>query len=339
MKIGIIGGSGYTGAELIRILSNHKHVEITVATSTKYSGKKVGELYPNLTDVNLHYKPFDGDVMAEADFFFSALPHTKSMEIIPLIHQAGKKVIDLSADYRLNGGEFEKYYGHKHLSPELLEKAVYGLPELYGAQVKEADIVANPGCYPTSIILALAPALKMQLISDITVTAISGVTGAGKEPKDVTHFNFTNESVWAYKIAGAHQHLGEIEAQLSNIAGNEQSVTFTPQLGPYSRGIYAVCTANLGKKEITEKLINGYKSFYKNAPFVKVLNEPPVLKTVCGSNYCHIYPAVDQHTNKLVVISAIDNLVKGASGQAVQNMNLMLGYEETEGLESKGLYP
>jgi N-acetyl-gamma-glutamyl-phosphate reductase len=339
LKICIIGGSGYTGAELIRLLSNHSQVKVTKATSTKYSGKKVSELYPNLADVNLYYEPFSEDVIEEADFFFSALPHTKSMDVIPLIHKAGKKVVDLSADYRLGGEKFEKYYGNVHKSPELIEKAVYGLPELYAQDIKNAQIVANPGCYPTAVILALAPALKMGLISDIQVSAISGVTGAGKTPSEVTHFNYANESVWAYKIAGAHQHLGEIEGQLTNIAGAEQNVTFTPQLGPYSRGIYAVCTASLEKKEITEKLIDDYKAFYKDALFVKILEEPPVLKTVTGSNYCYVYPAVDQHTNKLVVISAIDNLVKGASGQAIQNMNLMLGYEENEGLEIKGLYP
>lgn len=339
MKIGIIGASGYTGSELLRLLSNHPEVDITVATSTKYEGKSVSDLYSNLTGFNLHFKKFSEDVLNEADFFFSALPHTKSMEIVALINKAGKRVVDLSADFRLDKMTYEEYYKTVHASAQLLDEAVYGLPELYKDKIKDAKIVANPGCYPTAIILSLAPALKMNLIEDIQVSAISGVTGSGKEPTETTHFDFANESVWAYKVAGAHQHLGEIESQLSTLSGSEQDVTFTPQLGPYSRGIYSVATAALQKKETTEKLIDDYKAFYKDEPFVEILDKPPVLKTVTGSNNCSIYPAVDQHTNKLVVISAIDNLVKGASGQAIQNMNIMCGFDETEGLKMKGMYP
>ena len=331
INVGIIGGSGYTGAELIYILTGHKKVNINFATSNKYVGKQISDLYPDI-DSNLTLQKYSEEIIEKADFLFVALPHTKAMDVVPLIVKKGKKVVDLSADYRLSEKDYKKFYKVEHNSVDLLKKAIYGLPEIYGEDIKKTQLVANPGYYPTAIILSLAPLLNEGLINNISVSAISGITGAGKNPDKTTHYNFINESIWAYKVAGAHQHLGEINGQLSKISNSNQNITFTPQIGPFARGIYSVTTANIKEEVDLEKK---YNDFYKDAPFATVLNEPPMLLEVVETNNCAIFPAIDKNTKKLIVISAIDNLVKGASGQAVQNMNLMQGYDENEGLKEE----
>jgi N-acetyl-gamma-glutamyl-phosphate reductase len=338
IRVGIIGITGYTGEELLKKLVKHPKAELSaLAGRTASPSRSMNQIYPGLADLLLTVEPYSEKTMAEkADVVFLALPHRVSFEIVPGLIAAGKKVIDLSADFRLDdGGVYEKWYGQKHTAAHLLEKAVYGLPEIYREKIKKASLVANPGCYPTSIILGLAPALKKGLVDlkTVIVDSKSGISGAGRKK---TQEFFANEpgNFRPYNIGGAHRHIPEIEQELSKVAGKNIIITFTPNLIPIERGMVSVIYANLNNKTETESVLELYRNFYKGENFVRVLDKGkvPEVNKVANTNYCDIGLEVDSRTGRLVIVTAIDNLVKGAAGQAVQNMNIMCGFEETEGL-------
>jgi len=337
VKVSVIGATGYTGAELVRILSRHPEVELVSITSQTFAGKKISEIYPFLS-TDLVCEELDVDKIASSSsFVFTALPHKTSMEIVGELYLRGKRVVDLSADFRLKDPAlYEKWYGVSHSKRKLLPEAVYGLPELYRERITEARLVANPGCYPTSIILALAPLLKGHLIGEesIIVDAKSGVTGAGRKLTLATHFPEINENLYPYKVEG-HRHLPEMEQELSRLAGTQVKVTFVPHLAPLNRGILSTCYASLKGHTKVEKILRIYQDFYKDEPFVEILErgKVPRITDVATSNRCRIGLAVDERANRIIVLSAIDNLGKGASGQAVQNMNIMCGFKEDEGLK------
>jgi len=337
MKIGIINVTGYTGVELARLLHQHPQVELASVTGRSAAGQSLSEVFPHLAGIDLTIKAELGDV----ELAFSAMPHKESAkEVIPLLEK-GVRVVDISADFRLKDApEYQSWYGFSHPAPQLLKEAAYGLPELHRAQIASAKLVANPGCYPAGAILALAPAVKAKLIkADVVIDSKSGVSGAGRSLSLPTHYSEANEDTAAYALEG-HRHLPEITQELKLLNPQASlSVTFVPHLVPMTRGILTTCYAPLasGKKE--KELKELYRDFYKDAPFVRVADAPPHTKQTLGSNLCLVYPTIDQRTGRLVVISAIDNLVKGAAGQAIQNMNLMLGLPETTGLEALPVYP
>jgi N-acetyl-gamma-glutamyl-phosphate reductase len=337
MKVGIINVTGYAGVELARILYQHPEVELASVTGRSAAGQSLSQVFPHLAGINLTIKATLGDV----GLVFSAMPHKESArEVIPLFER-GIKVVDISADFRLkDAAEYQQWYGFSHPAPNLLAKAVYGLPELHRAQIAAAKLVANPGCYPTGAILALAPAVKAKLVGpDIIVDSKSGVSGAGRSLTLPTHYSEANEDTAAYALEG-HRHLPEITQELGQLyADKPLAVTFVPHLIPMTRGILTTCYATPAKKIGEKELKKLYLDFYKDEPFVRVADSPPHTKQTSGSNLCLVYPTIDRRTGKLVVISAIDNLVKGAAGQAVQNMNLMLGLPETTGLEALAIYP
>jgi len=336
MKVGIINVTGYTGVELARLLYQHPQVELASVTGRSAAGQKLAEVFPHLAGIELTIEAELGKV----DFVFSAMPHKESAkEIMPLLKK-GVKVIDISADFRLkDSAEYERWYGFSHPAPQLLKEAVYGLPELYRAQIASAKLVANPGCYPTGAILALAPALKANIIKgDIIIDSKSGVSGAGRTITLPTHFSEANEDTAAYALEG-HRHLPEIVQELGKLCPQPPSVSFVPHLVPMTRGILTTCYAPMAKKIGEKELKQLYTDFFKDAPFVRLTDSPPHTKHTSGSNLCLVYPTIDQRAGRLIVISCIDNLVKGAVGQAVQNMNLMLGLPETTGLEAMAVYP
>jgi N-acetyl-gamma-glutamyl-phosphate reductase len=337
MKVGIINVTGYTGVELARLLCQHPEVELASVTGRSAAGQKLGDVFPHLAGLELTISAELGEV----EFVFSAMPHKESAkEIIPLLDK-GIKVVDISADFRLkDSAQYKPWYGFTHPAPKLLEKAVYGLSELYRAKIASAKLIANPGCYPTGAILALAPAVKEKLIApDIIIDSKSGMSGAGRSLSLRTHFAEANEDTSAYALEG-HRHLPEIIQELSLLSGGKSpKITFVPHLVPMTRGILTTCYAPLvpGKNEKQVKEL--YIDFYKDEPFVRVVDFPPRSKHTLGSNFCLVYPTVDQRAGKLIVISVIDNLIKGGSGQAVQNMNIMLGLPETSGLQAPAVYP
>jgi len=303
----------------------------------------LSQVFPHLASLDLTIEAKLGEV----DFAFSAMPHKESAkEVIPLLSQ-GIKVVDISADFRLkDAAEYPRWYGFTHPAPQLLQQAVYGLPELYRSAITSAQLVANPGCYPTGAILALAPAVKKGLIEpDIIVDSKSGVSGAGRSLSLQTHFSEVNENTAAYALDG-HRHLSEMLQELK-LPDSEQSpsITFVPHLVPMTRGILTTCYAPLSPGKIAadkkgkEELQHIYREFYKDEPFTKIVESPPHTKHTWGSNFCLIYPTIDHRTGRLIVVSCIDNLVKGAAGQAIQNMNLMLGLPEVTGLEALAVYP
>lgn len=337
LKAVIVGGTGYTGLELIRLLLGHPEVKLSAVTSTTQAGKSIAGFFPSLKGLtDLSFEAFDCKRIAgKADLVFTALPHGASMDVVAQLLEAGLKVIDLSADFRLkNLADYNEWYG-EHKSPKLLEKAVYGLPELNRDSIKGATLVANPGCYPTSAILPLYPLIKDGVIDSgtVVINSASGVSGAGREPGPGNIFCDANEDFKAYKL-GEHRHTPEIEAQLSTVAGDGFKVTFTPHLLPVNRGILSTITAVLNKEVSTEDVLLLLADFYAHSSFVRIYEDGsmPCISNVRGSNYCDIGASVDKRTGRLVLVSAIDNLVKGASGQAVQNMNIMFGFEENEGL-------
>jgi N-acetyl-gamma-glutamyl-phosphate reductase len=341
--VGIIGASGYTGGELLRLLARHREVEVVCVTSREHAGKPVHRVHPNLRRVlELRFEAPDYErVAGRCDLVFCATPHGVSMQVVPLLLEQGVRVIDLSGDFRFAEAEvYEKYYGKKHSAPEI--KAVYGLPELHRREVRKAQLVANPGCYPTAIILGLVPLLRGGVIdpSFIVADAKSGISGAGNKPRETTHFPNAAESVLAYKVA-SHQHLPEIEQELQRFSG-EVRVSFVPHIVPVIRGIIATLHCQLTRSLAPEEVRELYQEHYRDEPFVRVLGvgEVPRLSAVRGSNFIDIGAfAVDEERGRLVVVSAIDNLVKGASGQAVQNMNIMLDFSEEEGLGSIAIHP
>jgi N-acetyl-gamma-glutamyl-phosphate reductase len=344
IKVGIFGGSGYTGQELMRLLQGHPEAKVVAATSRRFAGVPVSEVYPAFSGrTDLVYTNDSPEVVAGlVDFVFLAVPHGVSMNIAPVFIQAGRKVVDLSADFRIrDAASYEAWYC-RHTAAAMLPDAVYGLPELHRDQIRKARLTANPGCYPTSIILGLAPALKSQWIDPASVIADSksGVSGAGREPLIGSLFCEVDGGFKAYKV-GNHRHTPEIEQELSILAGREIKISFTPHLLPVKRGILSTCYAKLERDVTAEEATALYRDFYREEPFVRICRtgQFPNLSSVAGSNFCDIGLTVDKRTGRLIVVSVIDNLVKGASGQAIQNMNLMSGLAEQTGLPLIALYP
>lgn len=344
IRVAIVGASGYTGGELVRILSLHPQVEIVAATSRQHAGKKISEIYPHLAEIsNIICEDVNITELADrADLFFTAVPHQTAMGIIPDFLNAGKKVVDLSADFRIDDPMiYEKWY-QPHTAKEFLGEAVYGLPELNRQAICSAKLVANPGCYPTSIILALAPLLKNGLVDGKTLIADSksGTSGAGRAANVGTLFCEVTDGFRAYKV-GNHRHTPEIEQELSKLAGEALTISFTPHLLPISRGILSTVYGKLTQQISQDEVTDLYMSFYKDEKFVRPCQSGvfPATQYVRGSNYCDIGTKVDHRTGRIIVVSVIDNLVKGAAGQAVQNMNLLCGFDEWLGLETVPLFP
>ncbi|MFI4876441.1 MAG: N-acetyl-gamma-glutamyl-phosphate reductase [Blastopirellula sp. JB062] len=335
VRVGILGATGYTAFELARLLLRHPDVQITAMTTRQDDRPHVSAVHPRLTGrLDLALENLSLDALAErCDCIFGCLPHAASAAVVPGLLQRGLKVVDLSADYRLRDvATYEQWYGAKHPDADRLPNSVYGLPELFRDSIRDTDLIANPGCYPTAATLALAPLLKNGMIepNDIVVDAKSGVTGAGRTPKLTTLFPECNESFAAYGV-GTHRHTPEIEQNLGQASGRECSVIFTPHLIPMDRGILSTCYAKPAADLTTDKAIALLRNFYEAEPFVQVVDHLPATKHVSGTNNCHITARVVG--KRIIVISVIDNLIKGASGVAVQNFNLMYGFPETTALE------
>ena len=338
IRVGVIGATGYTGEELVRILSRHPNVKVTYVSGREDRTEKIQDIFPYLKNtLDLKCNAFSADeAIKKTDLIFLALPHTLSMQSAPLFLKAGKKVIDISADYRLKDAKaYEKFYKTVHTDAGNLAGAVYGLPELNRAKIRKAKLVANPGCYPTGAILGIIPGLKKGIYdaNSIQIDSKSGVTGAGRRADKALHFSEVNESVKAYKLF-EHQHVPEIDQALSGVSGKQVSVVFVPHLIPINRGILSTIYVKLAKKINTEKLVAAYRKSYSHEPFVKVYDAGtlPEIKNVAHTNFCDIGLKVNEEKNLAVIVTAIDNLQKGAAGQAVENMNIMCGFPETAGL-------
>jgi N-acetyl-gamma-glutamyl-phosphate reductase len=343
-RVGIIGATGYTGLELLRFLIHHPEIEITALTSQKYAGVEIGQVFPSLMNyLQIKCEELSVERISDkTDFVFTAVPHKTAMETVPLFYQKGKKVVDLSADFRFkDAGVYEKWY-QKHTASDLLLESVYGLPELHRDKIRGARIVGNPGCYPTGALIGLIPLVKKGLISleDIIVDSKSGVSGAGRDVVLESLFCEVNEGVKAYKIF-AHRHTPEIEQELSQMVWKEIKVTFVPHLIPMDRGILSTLYVHLTRKMKTEELLDTFRDDYKGEPFIRIYTKGglPNTKDVRGSNFCDIGGTASEADGRAVIVTAIDNLVKGASGEAIQNMNIMLGYPETMGLLPTPLFP
>ena len=342
IKVGIVGGTGYTGVELLRLLALHEESEVVAITSRAENGRRVDDLYPNLRGVyDLAFSEPDVQLLAACDVVFFATPHNVAMNLVPELLAAGARIIDLSADYRIRDAAlWSTWYGEPHASPELLAEAVYGLPEVNRKHIAGARLVACPGCYPTSVQLGFLPLLANGLVdpSHLIASSASGVSGAGRQAKVDNLLTEVADSFKAYGVAG-HRHLPEIEQGLGDIAGEPVSVTFVPHLLPMIRGIHSTLFARLtGNPGDLQAL---YEECFAEEPFVDVLPAGmlPQTRTVKGANYCQLAVAVPQSRDTVVVMATIDNLVKGASGQAIQNMNIMLGLDERTGLRQVGLLP
>ena len=343
-RVGIVGATGYTGLELLRLLVQHPEVEVTVLTSQKYAGVPIDQVFPSLTGrLQIKCEEITIDrISQKTDFIFTAVPHKTAMETVPLFYQKGKRVVDLSADFRIKDPEvYERWY-QKHTCVDLLSESVYGLPELHREEIKNAKIVGNPGCYPTGALIGLIPLIKRGMISyeHIVIDSKSGVSGSGRDVVLGSLFCEVNEGVKAYKIFD-HRHLPEIEQELSQLAQKKIMVTFVPHLIPMDRGILTTIYVNLNKKIKTEDALSIFQEYYRGEPFIRIYpkGKIPNTKDVRGSNYCDIGVIVNESDSRAVIVTAIDNLVKGASGEAVQNMNIMLGYPETMGLDVLPLFP
>jgi len=336
-RIAVIGASGYTGAELLRLLVQHPDVELVCVTSRQYAGQPVDGIFPSLRSlVDLNFEDLDSGGLADrVDLVFTAVPHQTAMNMVPELLDAGCRVVDLSADFRLRDvATYEAWY-QAHTSPDLLSEAVYGLPELFREHIPVARLVANPGCYPTSIVLALTPLLEEKLIDPATiiVDSKSGTSGAGRSAKLDTIFCEVNEGFKAYGLP-RHRHTPEIEQTLSVVSGEAVTISFTPHLLPVNRGILSTCYASLEGPATLDELHGHYLERYSAESFVRILpkGQLPNISQVTGSNFCDIGLAVDDRTGRVIAVAVIDNLVKGAAGQALQNMNLMLGLPEQTGL-------
>lgn len=342
IKVGIVGGTGYTGVELLRLLALHEEAEVVAITSRAESGRRVDDLYPNLRGhYDIAFSEPDVAQLAACDIVFFATPHNVAMNLVPELLQAGARVIDLSADYRIRDAElWSRWYGEPHASPDILEQAIYGLPEVNRAQISGASLVACPGCYPTSVQLGLIPLLGRGLVDTqhLIASAASGVSGAGRQAKVDNLLSEVADSFKAYAVAG-HRHLPEIEQGLGDVAGTPVQLTFVPHLLPIIRGIHSTLFARLVDTGVDLQAL--YEEWYADEPFVDVLPAGmfPQTRTVKGANRCQISLQIPQGRDTVVVMAAIDNLVKGASGQAVQNMNIMLGLPEDMGLKQVGLLP
>lgn len=341
----VAGASGYTGAELLRLLWGHPLVEVVRATADRHAGQALEEVFPFLRGHHhLTLEKLDPKALAEeCHLVFCALPHTTSMEVVPELVEAGCLVVDLSADFRFRDPSvYESWYGVAHTSPELCAEAVYGLPELHRDQIRGSRLVANPGCYPTSVVLAAAPLLKAGLIEAASLIADSksGTSGAGRKADLPLSFSELNEDFRAYQVA-AHRHTPEMEQELSTAAGKPLACSFTPHLVPMTRGILSTVYADLAGDTTEEELRGVLREAYDTEPFVRVLpaGEFPSTGRLRGTNFCELALKLDERTGRVIVISAIDNLGKGASGLAIQNANIMLDLEETTGLMGPGLFP
>jgi len=357
VKVAVVGASGYTGGELLRLLAGHPRMSIAAVTSEQSAGKPVAAMFPSLASVvPLAFEALAPESIAKkVDAVFLALPHTKSLQPVAVCVAAGKHVVDLSADYRLKDPTvYETWYDAKHNQPDLLKQAVYGLPELHRDAIKKARLVASPGCYPTAAILQLAPLVAKGLVhlDTIVIDAKSGISGAGRSPALTYHFPEAHESLEAYKI-GRHRHIPEIEQELSGLApasgkakgakgaAKPVTVAFTPHLVPMNRGILSTAYCRLVDPMPLEQLRALYKDFYKGERFIRI-HEGDVSanpRHVRGSNFCDVSIFADTRAGWVVTIAALDNLVKGAAGQAIQAMNLMLGFPEEMGLSGPGVYP
>ena len=335
LKVGVVGATGYAGEEVIKILVNHKGVKMTELSAVIDKEEQICSIFPGFKGkIDLICKKPNPEAMAKnVDLVFLGLPHKVSMELVPIFMKMGKIIIDLSADYRLSPEVYKIWYGIEHKDKGNLPKAVYGLPELYHDAIKKARLIANPGCYPTSIILGIAPVLKEKAIhlDYMIADSKSGATGAGRKPDLALSFSEVNENLKAYK-ANEHQHKPEIVKILSEFACKDVDVILTPHLIPMNRGILSTIYLKLNKKLDTKSILNIYNNFYKEKPFVRISDEGklPQVRDVVNTNYCDIGLKVTGDT--LIVVSCIDNLKKGAAGQAVQNMNIIAGFDETEGL-------
>lgn len=342
LKIAIVGASGYTGSELARILVHHPHAEIKLITSESHAGKAFSELHPQFSGI-LDQKLVSADDVNkhELDVVFLALPHGVSMDFVKRWYNKNFKIIDLSGDYRLSSPEvYQTWYKKEHVFTQAFEKAVYGLPELHKDAIKKASLVANPGCYPTASILSLAPLFAAGIVdvNSVIIDAKSGITGAGIKASATTLYSNVNENFKAYGVK-THRHTVEIQEQLGALMGGESYLQFTPHLLPVDRGILATAYAQLTEAMSQEKLDQLYQDFYSEAPFVRLRKQPPAIKEVRGTNFCDIHPVWDERTKRVMAFSAIDNLVKGAAGQAVHNMNLMFGFDEKESLNAVPMIP
>lgn len=342
-KIAIIGATGFTGSELVRLLHHHPLAKIALITSESRAGESFSDVHPffeGIVDIELQgVSAIDN---TDIDLAFLALPHGVSMDYVADFQQYNFPVIDLSGDFRLRNPDiYETWYHHAHSFPEGFDTAVYGLPELFADSISASRLIANPGCYPTSVILGAAPLLKAGLADPdfIIADCKSGVTGAGVKAKPVNHFSNVNDNFKAYGLKN-HRHSIEIEEQLSSVAGKKSTVQFTPHLLPVDRGILSTLYLKPLGKAFDQKLLEKtFRDFYAKAPFMRLLDRAPEIKNVRGTNYCDLYATYDERTGNILVITAIDNLVKGAAGQAVQNMNLIFGWEQTLGLQQVPMVP
>ncbi|MGQ0794152.1 MAG: N-acetyl-gamma-glutamyl-phosphate reductase [Deltaproteobacteria bacterium] len=343
IKVAVLGASGYTGSDLLRFLYVHPGVEVAYLTADKHAGRRISEVLPHLRGLyDLKLEPLAiRDIPGDIDFVFIALPHGASAGAAAELLSMGKRVVDLGADFRLSHDAYRQWYG-EHPCPYLLEEAVYGISELYPEQIKRARLTANPGCYPTSSILPLAPLLRSGLIEEdsIIIDSKSGVSGAGRSPELGLHFSEVNEGIKAYKI-GEHRHAPEIEEALSNFSGLGARVIFTPHLIPMDRGILSTIYLRLRKEASSAELLSILESFYEGKKFVRILPEKtfPATGDVKGANFCDIGLRANPKNKTAIVVSVLDNLVKGASGQAVQNMNLMMGFPESMGIDMPPVFP
>ncbi|MBE6183110.1 N-acetyl-gamma-glutamyl-phosphate reductase [Heyndrickxia ginsengihumi] len=345
VKVGIVGANGYSGAELIRLLLQHPYASIEVLISNSTTGSLLTEQYPQFQDI-IHMKldTFNiNEIASRVELLFFATPSGVANKIIPLCLEKGIKCIDLSGDFRLrNGDDYVHWYGFEHENVEYLSKAVYGLAEYNEEKIRNSQLIANPGCFPTATLLGLLPALQGEWIdpNSIIIDGKTGVSGAGRKPKVGSLFSEVNENVNAYKI-GHHQHIPEIEQSIFDVTGNKVNISFTTHLIPMTRGIMCTMYTKLVKKGTIDEVHQYYEDIFKDSEFVRVrpIGNIPATKEVYGSNYCDIGLYVDERTDRLIIVSVIDNLVKGASGQAIQNMNLVNGWDRSAGLASAPIFP
>ncbi|MBZ0179214.1 MAG: N-acetyl-gamma-glutamyl-phosphate reductase [Melioribacteraceae bacterium] len=342
LKVGIVGATGYTGSELVRLLHFHPEAEIAFITSESHKGKKFSDIHPqfrNIVDIEL--ETVDNIDPESVDVIFLALPHGVSIEFVEKFINYDVKIIDLSGDFRLSSKSvYEEWYKKEHSFEDGFNQAVFGLPELWPEEIEKAKLVANPGCFPTGAILTTAPLVKSNLVdkSRIVIDSKTGITGAGIKAKEVTHFPNVNDNFKPYGVK-FHRHTIEIQEQLSKVGNTETIIQFTPHLLPIDRGILTSAYLIPTKKITEETVLNIYKEFYNDSYFIRIVDETPEVKNVRGTNFVDIYPTYDERTNTILVFSAIDNLVKGASGEAIQNMNLMFGLKEETGLNQIPLKP
>lgn len=339
MRVGIVNVTGYAGSEVARLLANHPHVQVASVTGRSAAGEELASVFPHLAALGQRVEAELGDV----DFAIAALPHHATAEIMPGLLDRVPKAVDISADFRLQDvATYERWYG-QHPAPGLIAESVYGLPELHASRIADARLVANPGCFPTAAILGLAPIAHL-IEPDVIVDAKTGISGAGRTAAIEYHFSEINENCYGYALSG-HRHLPEMEQELDAVRAREDptlpglEITFVPHLVPMTRGILASCYVRLMRAVSQPALLQIYRGYYAEAPFTRIVEHSPQTKQTLGSNLCLINPRVDERTGRVLVLACLDNLVKGAAGQAIQNMNLMLGFPENAGIEGLPVYP